>query len=246
MNRFLTILLLIVSVVQGSIIVGAVQKDNVVTAPTQQVYTATVTPSPIPTYTETVIPTQTQQVALVVIVPDTAVPFISNEVIIEQQAVYVEPTQYVQNTEISTLPVVPTFDYNQDIDSAWDLYATPNPTLQLQTLSQPQCVYPLPIPFISWDTALGVSSNETVDGQNDYDRIIMLSSTIATYASTGGAYFPTEGTVNVSEDTVTAELKHLYFSGYLHGCYDANNNPNAYGVGVQMYLDWLKGFIINE
>jgi hypothetical protein len=101
----------------------------------------------------------------------------------------------------------------------------------------PACVYPLPAPFITWDMALEASTLQA-EGRT-YTEIKMDASDIAIIVARGGLFFPSDGVVQVAEDTIPSLLTPLYYNGSIRACRDANNKLNLYGAGIQEFLNIL-------
>ena len=222
-----------------------------ITWPVQHVYAQQT--SYVLSVIDIVTPTSTNvSYANVMIIPDTPIPIVvvEPEVIVQAIVVYdMTPTteiiEYIPPPEIPTIetltfvsgPIANVIGYTSestDIDNDWDSVATPgndNPV----TRGWPQCVFPLPVPFVDWSMA---SQASLLDGTNS-ETIELPALTISSIMSRGGAYFPSEGTVVYPESMIKTKLIEIFLHGSLTLCQDSNHQPNMYGSGVQEFLDYL-------
>jgi len=168
---------------------------------------AVITQEVIPTYTATMQPLQDMPT----IETPQAAPTLDG--LIEWQP-YIEP--------ITDMPTDLT-----DLDSAWDLA----PAL---ALSLPACVYPLPLPFVTWDMAYRASNLQA--GRASYEEISIQASIVSAIMGEGGGYFPTDGNIRISENDVFPIL--ISTPGVL-ACRQSDGYPSVYGPGVQSFLDNL-------
>lgn len=157
-----------------------------------------------------------------------------------QQPGMASPYEAGPGQTANVVPPAVSADYaSMTLDQAWD-------TAVAMGLDDrfPSCSYPLPMPFIDWPMAVELSQAQTAD--REYTEIRMQAADIAAIAGRGGAYFPTTGIVQISEDVIPSMLLQLYGSGAVAVCSDGNNKPNGYGPGVQFFLDQLAGSYLTK
>lgn len=137
---------------------------------------------------------------------------------------YLIPWQpYIEPTLGATI----NFDLDLDLDY---LFSIPNAIAS----QLPECVYPLPAPFVTWDMAERAANLQA--DRHDSEEISIPSSAISAVMAEGFGYFPTDGNIRIPENGIIAML-----STYqdIQSCRQADGNPSLFGPGIQIWLNDL-------
>mgnify|MGYP001570179946 CR=1 FL=1 len=177
------------------------------------------------------VPTETPTVTMFQYTP-------SEEMIQDTSFTYTQITPFPTTIQVpADMPVSEDYLLSYTLDEMWDTAESMGLVDRISLCSG----LPTP-PYVTWEMAYSAAGEQTSD--RNHTEIKMLSSIISRIVSTGGAIFPVNGVVQVSEETVKSKLVELYMQGSLHACME-NNHPTLFGPGIQYFLDWLQEYIVS-
>jgi hypothetical protein len=227
--------------------------------PKEPIYFTITIQAPMPTPTLIiVIPSATLTPVVetleVYIVPDTPEPSImvlpvteAEQVIYAQSVIETYPMAEISYFE-TPLPAMPEFVYESqsyivptpavdqyvgiDLDAMWDMVASSG-----MADDWSDCVYPLPVPFVTWGMA--VRASELQADRHSSEEISISSQSIAAIMAEGGGSFPLDGNVRLPENNVMSMLYPYYQGGLVFICRDLQRKPTVYGNGINLFLNDL-------